>query len=158
MLENMIVDRTLSDVETVVALTKAIKAGTATEEQVQQYLNVNHKGAYTYRDLNRVEAAVGFVAEKLHESGYLSVLPETKVWTLEDKPNEEDFSRYLYNVALLRNALTVWESTPEAPTDMVGFDVNKANALEQILLDVYEILGYMKAAWFYLGDLYSAEV
>ena len=158
MLENLITDRSLGDVDAVKVLAEAIKAGTATEEQVRQYLDVNHKGAYTYRDMNRVEDAVYYVATRLKEYGYLRTLPPIRQWAVEDKPNLEDFERYFGNVATIRQAIAVWESTPEAPDSVVGFDVNTANALERILVDVDQILNYMKDAWFFSGDLYSSEV
>ena len=157
MLENLITDRSLSDVDTVKALAEAIKAGTATEEQVQQYLDVNHKGAYTYRDLNRVEDAVYYVATRLKEYGYLHTLPIVRQWAIEDKPNLQDFGRYFGNVAMIRQAIAVWASTPETPYSVGGFDVNEANALEQILVDVDQILNYIKDAWFYAGDIYLGE-
>ena len=158
LLDGLITDRTPADVEDVKALAERIKAGTATEEQVQAYLNVLQKGAYTYRDMNRVAEAVQYVAERLRQFGYLSRLPVVQFWAVGDKPNEEDFARYFGNVALLRNAITVWGSTPEAPNSAVGFDYIKANALEQILVDVDQILTQISQAWFYSGDLYSAEV
>ena len=158
MLDNLITDRVLSDVETVKALTEAIKAGTATEEQVRQYLDVNHKGAYTYRDMNRVEDAVSYIATRLKEYGYLHALPPVRQWTVTDKPNLEDFERYFGNIATLRGAILVWATTPEVPNSATGFDVNEANALERILVDVDQVINYMKAAWFFCGDLYAAEV
>lgn len=154
----LITDRTQADVDAVKALAEAIKAGTATEEQVSRYLNEINKGAYTYRDLNRVEDAVQYVAERLHEFGYLPVVPHIQSWSVEDKPNEQDFIRYFGNVAMLRNAITVWSSTPAAPNSVNGFDVDKANALEQILVDVDQILNHIQASWFYSDDLYSGEV
>ena len=155
---HLITDRTEQDVETVKQLAEAIKAGTATEEQVQQYLNVHQKGAYTYEDLNRVEAAVAYVAKRMREYGYLGELQTVEYWTMEDKPNQLDFERYLGNIARIRAAVTVWPSTPEAPDSIVGFDVNKANALEQILMDVNQVLNKIQAAWFFLGDLHAGEV
>ena len=59
---------------------------------------------------------------------------------------------------MIRQAIAVWASTPAPPYSVGGFDVNEANALEQILVDVDQILNYMKDAWFYSGDLYVAEV
>jgi hypothetical protein len=155
---HLITDRTLSDVESVKKLAEAIKSGTATEEQVQEYLSVHQKGAYTYEDLNRVESAVVYVANRLKEFGYGTDIQPVKTWTMENKPNKEDFDRYFWNIAQIRAAIAVWESTPEAPDSIVGFDVNKANALEQILVDVDQIINFMEEAWFYLGDLYMSEV
>ena len=155
---HLVTDRTLADVESVKSLTEAIKNGVATEEQVQQYLNVHQKGAYTYEDLNRVEAAVSYVAERLKEFGYNPSIQPVKTWSMEDKPNKADFDRYFGNVAKIRGAITVWRSTPVAPNSVVGFDVNQANALEKILVDVDQILNKIQTAWFFLGDLHSGEV
>ena len=155
--DELITDRTSEDVEAVRALTEAIKAGTATEEQLSEYLNVIQKGAYTYRDLNRVEEAVQYVAARLKEYGYLSDMPVIRSWSVENKPNQADFARYFGNVNALRNTIRVWSSTPETPNSINGFDIGKANALEQILVDVSRALDYMARAWFYSGDLYSAE-
>lgn len=155
---NLITDRTAADVEAIANLSDSIKAGTATANEVRQYLNEINKGAYTYRDLNRVEEAVLYVATRLKEYGYLDLLPVVESWSVEDKPNADDFERYLGNVRQIHDAVAVWASTPNAPTDMVGFDFTKANALEQILVDVDQILNLVKEAWFFSGDLYSAEV
>ena len=155
---HLVTNRTLADVESVKKLAETIKAGEATVEQVQQYLNVHQKGAYTYEDLNRVEAAVAYVASRLREFGYDPSIQTVETWSVEDKPNKADFDRYFGNVAQIRGAITVWKTTPEAPNSIVGFDVNKANALEQILVDVDQILNNIQAAWFFLGDLYIGEI
>ena len=155
---DLITDRSPADVTAVRELAEAIKTGTATEEQVQSYLNEIQKGAYTYRDLNRVEAAVSYIASRLKAFGYTLFLQTVETWTAGDKPNKEDFDRYLGNIAQLRSVISVWRDTPEAPNSIAGFDVNKANALEQILKDVDQILNHMQAAWFFPGDLYSGEV
>ncbi len=155
---HLITDRTEADVIFVRNLAEAIKAGTATEEQIHQYLNVHQKGAYTSEDLNRVEAAVDYVARQLHEFGYLKNRPIVRSWSMEDLPSQSDIARYFMNVRTIRNAMPVWKTTPNAPTGVSGFDMEKANNLEQILLDVEQILNYAKHAWFYSGDLYSSEV
>ena len=158
MLENLITDRSLTDVEAVKRLAEEIKSGEATEEQVREYLSVHQKGAYTYEDLNRVESAVAYVANRLTAFGYDPSIRPVETWSVEDKPNKEDFDRYFGNVALIRSAITVFKSTPVTPNSVVGFDVNQANALEQILVDVDQILDNIQAAWFFLGDLYTGEI
>ena len=158
MLENMVTDRTTSDLYEVEQLAKAIKAGTATSSQVQQYLNRDYKGAYTYRDMNRVEEAVQYVAQRLQDFGYAPDILYTRTWTVQDCPTERDLARYFGNVASLRSAISVGDSTPEAPDSVIGFDVDGANALEQILVDIDRILSRIATCWFYSGDLYSSEV
>ena len=158
MLENLITDRSLTDVEAVKRLAEEIKSGEATEEQIREYLSVHQKGAYTYEDLNRVESAVAYVANRLKAFGYDPSIRPVETWSVEDKPNKEDFDRYLWNIAQIRSAITVFRGTPATPDSMVGFDVNQANALEQILVDVDQILNNIQAAWFFLGDLYIGEI
>jgi len=153
---NLITDRTGQDVDRVKFLAaKAFQDMTA--EERAEWLSPM-KGAYNYTDLNRVEEAVAYVAGRLNEFGYLSPLPVTRSWSAEDVPTERDFVRYFGNVALLRQSIAVWASTPQVPSSVDGFDVTQANALEQILVDVDQVLNHIKDAWFFLGDLYSAEV
>ena len=99
-----------------------------------------------------------YVATRRKEFGYGTDIRPVETWTVENKPNKEDFDRYLWNIAQIRSAITVFKSTPVTPDSMVGFDVNKANALEQILVDVDQIRNKIQAAWFFLGDLHAGEV
>lgn len=158
MLSHLITDRTMGDVEAVRQLTRAVKNGTATEAQVLEFLNTHHKGAYTWEDMNRVEAAVRYVADRLNALGYPNTLITVEDWKVDDTPNEEDMNRYFSNVALLRSIVPVFSTTPEAPQSVVGFDVFQANALEQILIDVNKIMNHIQFSAFYLGDLYLGEV
>ena len=155
-LENLITDRTSQDVDRVKILAEKAWHDMTAEERTEWLSPM--KGAYNYTDLNRVEEAVAYVATRLWELGYLSFVPETIVWTGEDIPTESDLFRYFGNVAMLRRAVAVWASTPEAPVNIDRFGANEANALEQILIDVDLVLTRISQAWFYSGDLYSAEV
>ena len=153
---NLITDRTGQDVDRVKFLaTKAFQD--MTEEERAEWLSPM-KGAYNYTDLNRVEEAVAYVAERLYEFGYLTNLPITRSWSAGDIPTESDLAKYLSNVERLRGAIAVWASTPATPTQTNGFGVNEANALEQILVDVDLVLTHISQAWFYSSDLYSGEV
>lgn len=155
-LENLITDRTEQDVDRVEVL--AAKAWQdMTEEEHAEWLSPM-RGAYNYTDLNRVEEAVAYVAGRLVEFGYLRPAPELRVWSAEDIPTESDLFRYFGKVSTLREAITVWESTPNAPGSVVGFGANEANALEQILIDVDVVLTRISQAWFFSNDLYSGEV
>lgn len=152
----MITDRTAQDVDRVKVLAAKTWQDMTAEEQ-SEWLSPM-KGSYNYTDLNRVEDAVAYVAGRLNEFGYLPYQPVTRSWSAEDIPNESDLAKYFGNVATLRRAIAVWASTPEAPSSINGFGVNEANALEQILVDVDLVLTRISQAWFYSGDLYSAEV
>lgn len=155
-LGHLITDRTAHDVDRVKILSEKAWQDMTVEER-DEWLSPM-KGAYNYTDLNRVEEAVSYVAGRLKELGYLSYQPVVRSWSGEDTPNAYDLARYFGNVATLRRAITVWESTPDAPGDVAGFGANEANALEQILIDVDLVLTRISQAWFYSGDIYSAEV
>jgi hypothetical protein len=155
-LEHLITDRTSQDVDRVKILAEKAWQD-MTEEERAEWLTPM-RGSYNYTDLNRVEEAVLYVAERLKEYGYLPVVPFTRSWSVSDKPNRSDFVRYFSNVDALRNAIAVWGNTPEVPNSAEGFDVNRANALEKILVDVDRIVNNMANSWFYSGDLYLSEV
>ena len=155
-LDHLITDRTTQDVERVKAL-QAKAWQDMTEEEKVEWLSPL-KGSYNYTDLNRVEEAVAYVAGRLKEYGYLPSLPDTRTWSVGDIPNASDFARYLGNVAALRRAIVVWKSTPKAPDSIDRFAITEANALEQILVDLNQLLNNMADTWFYSGDLYLGEV
>ena len=154
-LEHLTTDRTAQDVDRVKILAAKAWQDMTAEERAEWLSPM--KGSYNYTDLNRVGEAVEYVAGRLSEFGYLSHTPEVRVWSANDIPTETDLFRYFSNVAALRRAIAVWASTPLAPS-MVNFGANEANDLEQILVDVDLVLTRISQAWFYSGDLYSAEV
>lgn len=155
-LEHLITDRTAQDVDRVKLLAEKAWQDMTAEERTEWLSPM--KGSYNYTDLNRVEEAVAYVAGRLNEYGYLSVLPVKKVWSAGEIPVETDLFRYFGNVSTLRQAITVWASTPEAPNSVDGLGAIEANALERILIDVDLVLTRISQAWFYSGDLYAAEV
>ena len=78
-LDNLIFDRTQSDVNRVQSLTQKMIAGTATEAEKAEWLG-GMKGAYNAADLNRVCAAVDYLTGVLTGLGYsvTTTLPEKK--------------------------------------------------------------------------------
>ena len=93
------------------------------------------KGAYNYSDLNRVERAVAEISDRA------GLGLETKInWAMWDVPAEAEMSRYLGNIAIIRQHLTDGESVPEAPTTMNNFTYEQANNIELILSAAYESL------------------
>jgi len=155
-LEDLITDRASMDVDRVKVLAKKALQDMTDEERAEWLSPM--KGAYNYTDMNRVEEAVMYVAERLKAAGYIPVLPVARTWSVTDKPIQSDFVRYFGNVAALRDAIAVWGSTPETPSDITKFGANKANDLEKILIDVNQLLSNIAGAWFYSDDLYLAEV
>ena len=148
---NLITNRTQADVDRVAALAGRVSAGTATEAEKTEWAS-DLKGAYNASDLNRVGAAVAYVA------GYAVTVNPKQDWTGSDIPTAGQIATYLRDVAALRGAIAVMASTPPTPDSANNLTWQEANNIEQILLDVDELLTRMAAAWFYSGDLYAGEV
>lgn len=180
-IENLVTDRTKSDVDYIQSQTqKGIRGMTEAEldyflrgEPTPVYaldgplqntsgriycMNGVVKGSYNATDLNRVNAAVKYLAELYRQIGY-SVNVSTKTgWAEQDFPCTSDAEVYIANISELRGKITMPESTPEVPTDMEGLTYKEANDIEKILFDCDKMISIIKAAWFYSGDLYMGEV
>lgn len=153
---NLITDRTQADVDRRAELKAKGWQGMTAEERTEWKTSL--KGGYNYTDMNRVESAVEYVANKLTEAGYYIVPVVKKNWTRTDKPTIEDIRRYMKNVADTRATLATFSTTPEAPTTERKLTYQMANDIEQILLDVDDLITRMVSAYFFSADLYSGEV
>ena len=153
---NLITDRTQADVERVRQLAQKGFGNMTAAEKTEWASDL--KGAYNASDLNRVGAAVAYVAGRLTGYGYAVSVSPRQDWQVTDIPTQESMTAYLADVAALRAALTVAAGTPEVPEDMDRLTWKEANDIEKILVDVDELLTRMAAAWFYSGDLYAGEV
>ena len=116
------------------------------------------KGRYTAADMNRVEGAVASISARLIDMGYLTTPLSVKTnWDVWGVPTKADMTRYLGNIATLRNAVEVYPTTPVAPTINQNFNYETANDIERILLDVEKIITAIPSAWIYAGDIKSGE-
>ena len=122
---------------------------------------VTDRGAGTYynaSDLNRVGAAVQYVAERFTAQGYaVAVSPKTD-WLVSDIPTASELETYRQNIAALRALLAVMPTTPETPDSMAGLTYTEANDIEQILLDLDALLTNAALAWYQSGEIYAGEV
>ena len=155
----LITDRTQGDVDRAVYLTGLWVDGewTGTAEELAEW-DAGLRGAYNAADLNRVEAAVDYIAGRLNGAGYDIALTVKQDWTEDGVPTAAQMARYLANVAALRAALAVPPSTPAVPADMAALTFQEANDIEQILLDINTLINNMAAAWVYSGEIFSGEV
>ena len=153
---NLITDRTQADVDRYLEL-KAKGFHRMTEAEKAEW-ETDLKGSYNHTDMNRVESAVEYVANRLTEAGYGVIPVIKKTWSVTDKPTHEDLKRYMKNVSDIRAVLTTFETTPDAPTTEKRLSFQAANALEQILTDVDDLISRMVSIYFYSGDLYSGEI
>lgn len=118
---------------------------------------MNSKGTYNASDMNRVGAAVAYVAELLAGYGYIANVSPKTDWAESDLPTASQIEIYRQNIATLRETIAMTEDTPEAPKSMDRLGYVTANAIEQILLDLDTLILNMAQAWFYSGDLYAGE-
>lgn len=129
-----------------------------TDRTAEDVANKTAKGFYNASDLNRVEAAVQYVAERFAAQGYaVAVSPKTD-WLASDIPTASELETYRQNIATLRALIAVMKSTPETPETMRFLDYVKANNIERILLDLDTLLTNAALAWYQSGEIYAGEV
>lgn len=153
----MITDRTRQDVARWQMLHDKGFAAMTAEEQAEWLGEM--KGRYTHTDMNRVEAAVADLSARFVEEGYLLSPLSTKTnWNRWSCPTRDDMIRYLENVATLRSLITVYPSTPQAPTINRKLNYAMANDIEQILVDLDDVMTKLPQSRFYCGDIFAGEV
>lgn len=119
---------------------------------------MNAKGSYNAADLNRVQEAMHYLADRFAIYGYAVSLHDIREWTEADIPTQSDMDAYLEDLAALRGVLEMAETTPDAPDSMDFLTYVEANNIEQILLDVENTISRLKLSWFYSGEIYCGEV
>lgn len=156
-----------------VALTAVTAAGVSTNYTLTLYYgllslitdrtradvaNQTDKGFYNATDLNRVGAAVKYIAGRFTALGYACHVTVKKDWLTTDAPTQRQLETYRQNIVTLRGQIAVMASTPDAPASMAGLDYVKANNIEQILLDLDALIDKLIKSWCFSGELYAGEV
>lgn len=153
----LITDRTQADVDRVVTLRKKWMNGTITAEEKNEYL-AGMKGAYNATDLNRVGAAMEYIAGKLFDAGYGDDLKVKQDWKMSDVPSETNLRYYLDALNSLRAWFVTKTTTPDTPPDIDRLTYIEANNIEQILMDLDFLIIQMIQSYIYSGDVYVGEV
>lgn len=148
-LEQMITDRTQADVDKV-SQYQALTYANLTAQQKAEWDAATLKGSWNYTDLNRVIRAIHYIADLLHSYGYLFSISALKQWQYNEDIYYEDIQVYLKEIAVLRNQIEVFETTPIVPYE---FDLSYqiANDLEKILVDLDSILTSMGKVFILAG-------
>ena len=156
-----------------VALTAVTAAGVSTNYTLTLYYGLlslitdrtradvasqTDKGFYNASDLNRVGAAVEYIAGRFTALGYDCPVTVKKDWLTSDTPTASQLETYRQNIVTLRSRIAVMASTPEAPASMAGLDYVKANDIEQILLDLDALITNITKSWYFAGEVYAGEV
>lgn len=157
----------------VVALTAVTAAGVSTNYTLTLYYgllslitdrtradveNETDKGFYNASDLNRVGAAVEYIAGRFAALGYACPVTVKKDWLTSGAPTASQMEAYRQNIVTLRGQIAVMASTPETPASMAGLNYVKANNIEQILLDLDALIDKLIKSWYFSGELYAGEV
>lgn len=155
-----------------VALTAVTAAGVSTNYTLTLYYgllslitdrtradvaNQTDKGFYNASDLNRVGAAVEYIAGRFAALGYACPVTVKKDWLTTDAPTASQMEAYRQNIVTLRSRIAVMQSTPNAPASMAGLNYVKANDIEQILLDLDALIDNLIKSWYFSGELYAGE-
>lgn len=115
------------------------------------------KGFYNATDLNRVGAAVEYVAGRFQLLGYDCPVSVKKDWSESDTPTASQMEVYRQNIVTLRRQIAVMQSTPETPETIRQLDYIRANNIEQILMDLDFLISNITKSWFYSGEIYAGE-
>ena len=126
----------------------------------------NEKGTYNASDLNRVGAAMNYVADRLRAAGYDPHISPKTDWKDDDWVDPAAQAVYLGDLADLRKQFSMMKSTPEVPPRILATGINTndgltytwANNIEKILEDVDDLLTKSMQSRFFSGDLFSGEV
>lgn len=129
-----------------------------TDRTLSDVLARNPKGTYNATDLNRVGAAMLYVADKLTTIGYNPKINVKLDWSLTDFPTVTAMQQYLSNLAELKSQFNQSIATPKIPDDMSNFTWEEANNIEKILEDIDSLISNIRSAWFYSNEIYSGEV
>lgn len=137
-----------------------------TDRSAADVLAKNSKGTYNASDMNRVGAAMNYVADRLKAQGYDPHISPKTDRKDDDWVDPAAQAVYLGNLAELRKQFTLYETTPEVPPRILATAINSndgltytwANDIEQILMDIDVLLTNIAAGWLYSGEIYSGEV
>lgn len=156
----LITDRTAADVaEAKRLLDKLIAGETLTDEESARYL-AGLRGAYNASDMNRVGAAVRYVADRLNAEGYGAYVSPKTNWQMEDIVRQSDWNKYLDEVRHLRRKLTLMRTTPQITDGMYSGlkSYAEANAIEQILVDLDIAITCIIRNYIFSGEVFAGEV
>lgn len=117
------------------------------------------KGFYFSNDLNRVGYAIDYLKDWLYSFGYSLETSPKKDWTMEDIPSKAQMEHYLEDINTIKSMLTrINGEGPEPPETMRFLRWNKANDIEQILVNLEENLNRIPPAYFYSNEIFAGEL
>lgn len=150
-LDTLITDRTGGDVSRLKAL--IAKGANMTQAEIEQFL-LDSKGAYNASDLNRVGEACEYIASELQGVGEVFDIEMKKDWSMSDRVTATQLREYLASIKRVHDAVSI----PITPAPNKLNNIREANAIEQMLLDIHDIIQRQLAFLLYSGEIFSGEV
>lgn len=140
-----VTDRTQSDVNRVLELLEKGWKNFTEDEKVEW--NAGMKGTLNYSDLERIQNNTQLLSDVLELNLTVEEIPGL--------PTDSFFDSIIRNTEVIRGAYCIHAATPVTPAAPLN-TFSKWNAIEAILLDVYEIL--LNNFHYYCGtDVYAGD-
>lgn len=149
-------------------------ASLTAEEQAEWLAGM--RGAYNYVDMNRVGAAVAYIAGRFidipheldayraekgvadgplytvpYDPAAVVVSPKTN-WTVQDTPTDADAVAYLKDLSVLRSIISLPADTPAVPSSLTQLTLDMANDMERLLYVIHACLVKIEADMYRLID------
>lgn len=120
----------------------------------------NEKGIYSYTDLNRVENAVGTIAEQFPQLGIGEIMAVKTDWatpgdfSASEWNVETQMRRYLDNVTRVKHLFPI---SVRLPDSMDKLNWEAANNIEIVLQTALSRIQGIKSIYRYSGEVYAGE-
>jgi hypothetical protein len=150
----MIYDRTAEDVAEAIRIRS---------EKVQKFLELTdeeiatlEKGTLTINTLNRIESKIQDLQERITKEAYFTPSVTVKSWSAEQIfVYNEEVTRILNNIDILREAFYVKKDTPKNPNLAINY--SNINDIEKILHDIESVLEAMISLYRECGTFECGE-
>lgn len=149
---SMITDRTGTDVTTAATLRTKIQSGQSLTDSEKTAFE---RGACTITMINRVENAQKSLSDLLNKYKYTVNISNKTNWTNGEIFNNANYMRLLQNLRALRNAFYTYNTTPNTPTYIYGYE--EANNIEKILVDINSMIESMESNFRECDTFYCGE-
>jgi len=159
-INELVYNRTQADVDRVYTLKNKILTGglaALTAEEKAEYL-AGMKGAYNYKDFNRLGEAISYLVEQMkkldiHDS---SIVPKVD-WAMGDTPTQSQVRNLLSCLTKLRVKLSLPDNAPSVPNSLDKLTYQMANDMELLLWMIDQRITQTTAAFRYSGTMYCGQ-
>lgn len=113
----------------------------------QDLLKETDKAYISYKDLNRIEEAVKYLTNILNGYSYAIETNNKTNWTIEDTRTQENCDRIRRNFEIIKDAISYNFKVPSFNWS----DIQEANRIEKILVDIDSAIKSMEKLFIYSG-------